>query len=129
MRAEARFAAMGTHAHVLVLADDALAAAQLVEQATARIEQLEARWSRFRPTSELNRLNACAGTPAIVSADTVRLVECMRVGFSVTDGAYDPTILEAITALGYDRDFTDVKCVVSGGYLIPERRTARQGVM
>jgi thiamine biosynthesis lipoprotein len=113
MRAELGFAAMGTHAHVLVFAGDETVAARLVAQATARIEQLEARWSRFRDASEVNRLNAAAGTPAIVSADTVRLVETMRVGYSVTHGAFDPTILHDLEALGYDRDFRDVRGVVS----------------
>ena len=35
--------------------------------ARTRIEQLEARWSRFRPDSELCRLNAAAGRPVLVS--------------------------------------------------------------
>ncbi len=119
MRAEERFGAMGSHAHVLVIADDAGTAARLVRGAQRRIEQLEARWSRFRPHSELNRLNASAGVPAIVSDDTMRLVECMCTGYAVTEGAYDPTVLEAIEALGYDRDFL---CVVSHSNSAVERR-------
>jgi thiamine biosynthesis lipoprotein len=109
MRLDRHFDAMGTHAHVLVFADTEIVAARLVRDAQERIEQLEARWSRFRPTSELNALNACAGMPAVVSADTVRLVESMQVGVGVTEGAYDPTILADITALGYDRDFEQAR--------------------
>lgn len=129
MRADSRFPAMGTHAHVLVFADNETTTRRLLAHAAARTEQLENRWSRFRDASELNRLNAAPGSPAIVSADTVRLVETMRVGFSVTHGAYDPTILSDLEALGYDRDFRDVVTavpdltgVVSDPYTAPERR-------
>ncbi len=108
MRHDATFPAMGSSAHVLVVGRDAATAADLVHTATRRIEELEARWSRFRATSEVQRLNAHAGVPVVVSPDTVRLIEAMRLGYSVTDGAYDPTVLKDLVALGYDRDFADV---------------------
>jgi thiamine biosynthesis lipoprotein len=120
MRADTGFEAMGTHVHVLVVATDERAAARLLQFATERIEQLEARWSRFRPTSEISRLNASAGTPCVVSADTVRLVESMRLGYAVTNGAYDPTVLHDLCTLGYDRDF---QCVVAPAYTAAKRRT------
>ncbi len=68
------------------------------------------------------RSNAAAGTPAIVSADTVRLVEAMRVGHAVTEGAYDPTVLDDVTALGYNRTFSDLTCVVWVPNSGPKRR-------
>jgi thiamine biosynthesis lipoprotein len=120
VRAEERFEAMGTWAHVLVFGGGAT---RLVRDAVARIEQLESRWSRFRPASELSRLNANAGTPAIVSPDTLRLVQCMRVGHSVTEGAFDPAILPEITRLGYDRDFKRV--VAAGNAVTDDARVTR----
>ena len=61
MAAEARFPVMGTTAHVVVVADDGGDADALVETAAARLDELEARWSRFLPTSEVSRLNAAGG--------------------------------------------------------------------
>jgi thiamine biosynthesis lipoprotein len=96
---------MGTTAHVIVVADSVDAAGDGVEYARARLEQLERRWSRFRPDSEIARLNAAAGTPVVVHPDTLRLVEHAVDGWHRTDGRFDPTVLDAVVALGYDRDF------------------------
>ena len=41
---------MGTEVHVIVVDGEP----RLLERARASIERLEAKWSRFRPTSELS---------------------------------------------------------------------------
>jgi thiamine biosynthesis lipoprotein ApbE len=46
--------------------------------AAAALEAREARWSRFRPTSELCRINAAAGAPVVVSRSTFSLIERAR---------------------------------------------------
>ncbi len=97
---ERRFPAMGTDAHVVVVGD-----ARLLDQAQARIQQLEERWSRFRPTSELNVLNAAAGREVPVSVDTVTLVRACTTAWAATNGRFDPTLRHVMVALGYDRDF------------------------
>ncbi|MGZ4131734.1 MAG: FAD:protein FMN transferase [Actinomycetota bacterium] len=102
MRAERRFPAMGSEAHVVAIGDDASA---LVERARLRIERLEAVWSRFRPTSEISRLNAVAGVAVEVCTDTLTLVRCAIAGARFTHGAYDPTVLGAVLDADYDRTF------------------------
>ncbi|HUP75069.1 MAG TPA: FAD:protein FMN transferase [Acidimicrobiales bacterium] len=64
---------MGTRAHVVVTADPALES-QLTDFAARELSLMERRWSRFLPTSELSRLNAAAGKPVIVSADTFSVI-------------------------------------------------------
>ncbi len=76
--------------------------------AEQRIHQLEQRWSRFRPTSEISGLNRHAGTPLRVSADTVELVERSIEGWRLTAGRFDPTVLGAVIDAGYDRSFDDM---------------------
>jgi thiamine biosynthesis lipoprotein len=98
---EARWRAMGSDAHVLVV-DGAPA---LLRRARERIEELEARWSRFRPDSELCRLNRAAGRPVMCSDETYLAVATAVDGWHRTDGAFDPTVLEAVLATGYQRDF------------------------
>lgn len=101
------FRAMGTDCHVLVSAPDAECA--LVDLAQARVELLEQAWSRFRPTSELTRLNLRAGTgPVEVSGDLLALVARMQQAWALTEGLFDPTVLSSMTALGYDTDFATV---------------------
>jgi FAD:protein FMN transferase len=99
-----RFRAMGTDVEVLALGEPG-AAEVAGARAAAAIERLEARWSRFRPTSELCRLNDAGGVPVIVSPDTFALVEHAVWAWQSTGGLYDPTILAALEAAGYDRSF------------------------
>ena len=99
---------MGTDCHVVVVADEP-ATADLLELATERVELLEESWSRFRPTSELNRLNARAGSgPVTVSGDLLVLVDRMKQAWALSAGLFDPTVLHSIQALGYDADFATV---------------------
>jgi FAD:protein FMN transferase len=69
------------------------------------IATLDARWSRFRPGSELSRLNAAAGRPVRLPADTFAVVEAAVEAWRRTGGRFDPTILPALVAAGYDRSF------------------------
>ena len=102
------FRAMGTDCQVTVYAPDALAPA-LLDLAVERVELLEASWSRFRPASELSRLNAQAGTgPVAVSDDLLELVSTMKAAWTMTDGLCDPTVLASMRAIGYDADFATV---------------------
>ena len=99
--AERRFRAMGTDGHVVVIGGPD----RLAGDAVARIDDLEHRWSRFLPTSEVSRLNERAGSPLIVSADTRLLVERAVEGWRMTGGGFDPLLLPAIVAAGYRSDF------------------------
>jgi FAD:protein FMN transferase len=100
MEAETRFRAMGTDVHVVVVGGPL----SLLDAARDFIEDLEARWSRFRPTSEIS-LNAAAGHPMPVSPVTLALVQRAVEGACITDGRYDPTVLGAVIRAGYDRSF------------------------
>jgi thiamine biosynthesis lipoprotein len=98
---ELQFRAMGSQAHVIVVGDHPL----LATRAQARIEELEARWSRFLPDSEVSALTDGAGRFVSVSDDTVLLVERSIEAWRLTGGAFDPTLLGALLRAGYDRSF------------------------
>ncbi len=104
----ARFRAMGTEVEVLAVGADAAAMAVLGAGAADALEAREARWSRFRPTSELCRLNDAAGAPVVVSGSTFDLIAHAVDAWRDTGGRYDPTVLAALEAAGYDRDFDAV---------------------
>jgi thiamine biosynthesis lipoprotein len=103
--ATTRFPAMGGEVHAVVVGGDP-GATDFVE---ARVAELEARWSRFRPDSELCRLNAAAGRPVVVSRDTFLAVERAVAAWHSTGGRFDPTVLPALVALGYDDDLPVVQ--------------------
>ncbi|HET9672691.1 MAG TPA: FAD:protein FMN transferase, partial [Actinomycetota bacterium] len=100
---------MGTTVRVLA---DTSADAATVDAAAAAIEDTfrreELRFSRFRPNSELSRVNAAAGGPTAVSPTFRTVLRLALDAAERTDGAFDPTVLGALAALGYDRDFDEV---------------------
>lgn len=99
-----RVRTMGSSAHVLVVGGSEA----MLDLAIDRLADLEARWSRFLPTSELSLLNAADGMPVVVSADTARLVADLCRAWLVTGGRFDPTVHDAMIANGYDRPFHEI---------------------
>jgi thiamine biosynthesis lipoprotein len=64
--------------------------------------------SRFRPDSELTRLNAGAGRAIAVGPLLNEAIgEALRAA-RLTDGIVDPTVGEALVIAGYDRDFAQL---------------------
>lgn len=80
---------MGTLAMIGVWGADASAA---IGEATEELERLESLWSRFRPTSDVARLNAASGTWVEVSRETAALVAVARTLTEATGGAFDVTL-------------------------------------
>ena len=101
---ETRFRVMGSDAHLVLVGGDPL----LLDDARAHLELLEARWSRFRASSELSRLDASPGRPVVVSRDTFAVIAHAVDAWHRTGGRFDPTVLPALRAAGYDRDFEAV---------------------
>jgi FAD:protein FMN transferase len=99
-----RFRAMGTTVEVTVVGG----APSLLTIARGRIRDLEGRWSRFVPQSEISRLNAAPGVPLRVSPETVTLLSVARDASGMTDGRFDPLLLDAVEAIGYRDTFAEV---------------------
>lgn len=80
----------------------------LLDAAEATIDDLERRWSRFRPDSEIAVLNRTPGVPVLVSPDTFQVIQAAVDGALATGGRFDPTVHDAMVALGYDRTFDEI---------------------
>jgi thiamine biosynthesis lipoprotein len=85
----------------------------LVELAKHRLDELEQRWSRFLPSSDISRLNKAGGRRRRVDRSTVTLVRAMLDGHAATEGAFDPTLLSPLVGLGYAASWTDPARVTS----------------
>lgn len=110
MRAERHsFRAMGTTVEVIAPPGPARHA---FPRAIFAVERLfareEARFSRFRPDSELSRVNAQAGRWVRVSKPFASLTRRALRAAVETGGRFDPTVLPALKAAGYDRDYAEV---------------------
>jgi FAD:protein FMN transferase len=90
---------MGSDAHVIVVGGPPGELDRLV----GLVDELEGRWSRFRPDSEVSRLNAQAGRPLAVHPLTVLLVERAIEAWHLTGGSFDATVLGDVVRAGYDR--------------------------
>lgn len=102
------FPAMGGSATVIVAGPRSLLASGAM-----RLADLEAKWSRFLPASEVSRLNRSRAAAVPVSADTRLLVERAVTAWTATGGTFDPGILDTLVAWGYDRSFDDIGAVGS----------------
>jgi thiamine biosynthesis lipoprotein len=78
------------------------------EQVQALIASLEARLTRFSETSELARLNRSAGEWFNASDELFDVVRRAYDFVRETDGLFDPSILDALENIGYDKSMDDV---------------------
>jgi thiamine biosynthesis lipoprotein len=104
---QVRWQALGTYVQLSVSNGDKVAAAE--RRARALLAAVDWACSRFREDSELNRVNAGAGTwvqvdPLLVAA-TVAAVEAAEH----TDGIVHPLLGKVMIGLGYDRTFTELQ--------------------
>jgi thiamine biosynthesis lipoprotein len=120
-----RFRAMGTEVELFVEADGAERA---LEAAENEFHRLEALLSRFRPDSELSRLNDERTLEP--GPDLLEVVELALLARVRTGGRFDPTVHNALVAAGYDRSFELVpadgpaagSAPCGGGVLVDGRR-------
>ena len=109
---------MGTEVHVLLPEDrgDAIALVR------ALFESWEATLSRFRPESELSRLNARAGDTAAAGPLLFHVVATALDAARSTDGAFDPTLLRQLVGIGYGKSFARMSDMASAASALLPRR-------
>lgn len=111
--ADDRFSAMGTTVHIRTVGGGLAVG----HRARTLLAELESRWSRFLPTSDISRLNRSAGDFVGVAWETILLLERSVAAAEATGGRYDPTVGGALIAHGYDRTFAEARTSARG--LVP----------
>ena len=104
--ARSAFRAMGTD--VRCIGPPCPAFRRATRDVRAIFEREERRFSRFRGDSELGRVNAAAGTWTEVSPPFAEVMTIALSAWLRTAGRFDPTLLGAMIAAGYDRDFDEI---------------------
>jgi thiamine biosynthesis lipoprotein len=124
-----QFACMGTTVRLVIGASTAelSPAAAAAADARRRLEEFDRRLSRFREDSELSALNADERTAVPASA-----LLCTAVGAGLwaaerTGGLVDPTLVDALEAVGYARSRAGAQRIAleSALAVAPPRRPAR----
>jgi thiamine biosynthesis lipoprotein ApbE len=72
---------------------------------TDELDAIDLACSRFRPDSEICRLDDGLGKPVPISPLLAEAVAAALDAAAITDGDLDPTVGAAMDAAGYDRDF------------------------
>jgi thiamine biosynthesis lipoprotein len=100
------FQMLGMSASVLTVHSQMLEiAASMLQRA---LDELDRTCSRFRPDSELMRVEQTAGRWVAISGLLTDLLASAIHVAQLTDGMVDPTVGAAVAQLGYDRDFAFV---------------------
>ncbi len=108
----ASFRALGTGIEVLVTEPEDLE--EVAEHVFRCVEEIEMTFSRFRPESELRRLEQGGSKPQRVSDLFLELVDLAYKATESTDGWFDPTVRDALEALGYDRSIEQLEAIGPG---------------
>jgi len=105
------FHAMGTSCTLAVTAlpRDAANARRALAAGRTEIAACEHVLTRFDPASDLSRTNDRAGEWVEVDARLADALRVARLARAATGGRFDPTILPALVAAGYDRSFEELE--------------------
>jgi thiamine biosynthesis lipoprotein len=99
----ASWEALGSTAVLAVTDPSALSGAR--REVESELDAIDRACSRFRPDSELSRLNARAGRPMQASPLFSDALEVALRAAELTGGDVDPTVGRALELAGYDRDW------------------------
>jgi len=106
------FSAMNTQ---VLLFSRSWDSAEFLCEAEQVFHDIDERFSRFRPSSELCRLNEMSGREVAVSAEMFHLLDLCQRFCRLSGGLFDPAILPDLESAGYDRSFE----------LVPQEANAR----
>lgn len=79
---------------------------QKIQAAFDCFDQVVKKYTRFSPRSELSALNNSGGTPMKVSSELFMLIKYMLELAKLSNGSYDPTIIDLLETYGYDQKST-----------------------
>jgi len=97
--------ALGTSARIAVWPLEGLRPAQAAVDMV--LADLDRQASRFRPDSEISRINKASGL-FLLSDDLAQAIGVALAAARWTGGLVDPTVGAALIGLGYDRDFAAI---------------------
>lgn len=102
MQHQTEFRAMGCRIFIIT---DSPSQPEIYPEIPQWFDKWEDHLSRFRPDSELNRINRANGIPTKVSPIFADVLERAIEAENLSDGLVTPVLLDALISAGYDRSF------------------------
>ena len=97
-----RFFAMGTTCEIQYVCEDFAQASRFEHAAVAWVQAFEAKYSRFRESSLVGRINAAAGRDWVaIDQDMEQMLKLCDTIYFLTQGVLDPTALPLIRLWNY----------------------------
>ncbi len=106
------FRSMNTDVTAWLWNNDAQVAARALTKVEQFFQAAHKRFTRFESNSELSALNAARGKPFAASAEMFEVGQLVVKFSELTDGWFNPTIIGALEAAGYDRTFEAITVAV-----------------
>jgi thiamine biosynthesis lipoprotein len=107
------FRALGTTC--IVLTTDPRDLTEAVELVGGVLDDVDLACSRFRPDSDLERVNATPGLWVHVGPILLEALGVAIRAAALTDGDVDPTVGASLLRMGYDRDFAAIERFLPAG--------------
>jgi FAD:protein FMN transferase len=101
------FTALGTTA-VIVTEDRPRIARKAAHKVREELDHIDRTCSRFRPDSDLVRVNSSSGRWVDVDPLLIEAVDVALRAARITNGLVDPTIGGSMVRIGYDHDFAEI---------------------
>ena len=76
-----------------------------IEDAFGEFDRIVKQYTRFSEDSELSNLNRNSGKWVTVSEEFFKLIEYMLNLANITDGSFDPTIIDFLEIYGYNKNY------------------------
>ncbi len=108
----AQFRGLGTT--IEIITTDPSVLEDVVEHVQRCVDEIDLTFSRFRPDSELARLEQGGSKPQRASALFLELLDLAYKASESTDGWFDPTVRDALEANGYDRSIEQLEAYGPG---------------
>ena len=95
------FHSMGIAVHCTLVGVDEKEAEQRIAETEKIFNEFDLRFSRFKETSELHRLNSSGGKPHKVSIEMFQVIKKCVALAEQTNGAFDPSVGGLLASYGY----------------------------
>ena len=115
------FRSMNTDVAAWLWHTNAWMAREALNEVRRAFGEAHARFSRFEPASELSALNAASGRPFAASPELFEVVEQALALCEQTGGLFNPAIIDALEAAGYDRTFEAIQHADDSHAISPAR--------